>query len=215
VVPEVYREFSAEKVLATAYFEGQSLEDFAVTAEQNEKNRIGEALWDYFNIPKYKHGFFNCDPHLGNFIVSKGKLICLDFGCVKRVSDSYREHMKGQALGIIRDDRTIIRRAIEGMKIIKNRELFNFDAHCHFLSIVGAPYRGNKPFKFTQEYRQTLWHAMQTNPNRDHTALPKEEVMAVRSHFGEMAAYALLNAESNWSERLLAVLDLGPKNHSA
>jgi predicted unusual protein kinase regulating ubiquinone biosynthesis (AarF/ABC1/UbiB family) len=206
VIPNVHREFSTGKILVTSYFEGQTLEEFAATAEQASKNRIGEALWDYFNIPKYKLGLFNCDPHFGNFIVSDGKLVCLDFGCVKKVPDSYRKHMIGQALGIAEDDRTVIREAIEGMEIIKNRKLFNFEAHCHFLSIVGAPYRSNRPFRFTQEYRQALWHAMQTNPNRDHTALPKEEVMAVRCHFGEMAAYSLLQAEANWREKLLSVL---------
>lgn len=36
-----------------------------------------------------------------------------------------------------------------------------------------------------QEYRQAQSHAMQTHPNRDHTPIPKEEVMAVSCQFGE------------------------------
>ena len=36
--------------------------------------------------------------------------------------------------------------------------------------------------------------------------LPKEEVMAVRLFFGELATYTLLGAESNWRERMTQLI---------
>jgi predicted unusual protein kinase regulating ubiquinone biosynthesis (AarF/ABC1/UbiB family) len=206
VIPKVHREFCSKRVLVTTYFEGQTFEEFCTTADQLSRNRVGEAIWDYFNLPKYKYGFFNCDPHSGNFIVTQGKIVCLDFGAVKKMADTYRIHQKQQSLSILREDPDGLLKAIQGMGIIRDPKAFNFEAHYHFLMLVARPYRLSQPFQFSENYRQTLWQAMQTNPNQNATHLPPEEVMAVRCHFGELAALTLLQAEAKWRDKMLSVI---------
>jgi len=206
VIPKIHRKYSTKRVIVSAFHEGLSLESFAGSASQEEKNRAAEALWDFFNVSKFKHGFFHCDPHAGNFIFSGKKVVCLDFGCVKKVPKEYRKHMIGQAIGIANQNRKVLREAIEGMGIIDRPREFNFESHFHFLNIVGAPFQPQQPFRYSDDYRRALWHAIQTNPNQKYTKLPKEEVMALRCHLGELSNYALLNAESNWRERLLSLL---------
>lgn len=212
LIPEVFKKYSTGRVLVSAYHEGVSLEHFATHAPSDKRNRIGEIMWDFFNIPKFKQGLFHCDPHSGNFLVHEEKLVCFDFGCVKKVSPEYHRHMIGQALGIVHRDPKVLRESIEGMGIIHDHESFNFEAHFHFVKLVGRPYLLPQPFRYSEEYGKALWHAIQTNPNQKHTQLPREEVMALRCHLGELANYTILRAESDWRRRILGVLASSTEN---
>ena len=73
------------------WLEGLHLEEYVATApSQEERNAVGQALWDFyhfqFNVLKKVHA----DPHPGNFLVDKdGHLGVLDFGCVKEIPDDF------------------------------------------------------------------------------------------------------------------------------
>lgn len=205
-IPKVFRQHLSKRVLVTEYFEGASLEDFAGKASQTERNLAGEALWDYFNLPKYQHRLFNCDPHAGKFIFTPERVVCLDFGSIKRSSEAFTQAQKMQSLGAIHRDRELFKKALSEMKIIKDPVKFDFDAHWQFISRVAEPFGEEQPFQCAESYRQTLWNAMQTNPNKNATALPKEEVMAVRCFLGELAALATLRPRADWRTKMLSAL---------
>ncbi|WP_196891835.1 ABC1 kinase family protein [Aureivirga marina] len=90
--PNYYKEFSSDRILTMDWMEGEHLSEFLqkenVSQEQREK--IGQALWDFYMFQIHQIKKVHADPHPGNFLVSKNsELIVLDFGCVKHIPDSF------------------------------------------------------------------------------------------------------------------------------
>jgi predicted unusual protein kinase regulating ubiquinone biosynthesis (AarF/ABC1/UbiB family) len=73
------------------YKRGEHLSEF-VTHNNNQSisNQLGQALWDFYMFQIHNLRKVHADPHPGNFLVSdKGKLIALDFGCMKAIPDEF------------------------------------------------------------------------------------------------------------------------------
>lgn len=92
--PQYYPELSSEKIITMDWVEGIHLDRFAAgKANQKERDRIGQALWDFYHYQVHELRQFHADPHPGNFLVQEGELWVLDFGCVKRLQDDfYRDY---------------------------------------------------------------------------------------------------------------------------
>lgn len=90
--PKYYPEYSSKKILTMEWVDGMQLDKYAESdAPQEEKNKIAQALWDFYAHQIHALRVFHADPHPGNFIVKDGELWVLDFGCVKEVGDSFYE----------------------------------------------------------------------------------------------------------------------------
>ena len=88
--PKYYQEFSSKKIITMEWVDGLQLDEYAESdAPQEEKNRIAQALWDFYAHQIHQLRVFHADPHPGNFIVKDGELWVLDFGCVKEVNDEF------------------------------------------------------------------------------------------------------------------------------
>jgi len=90
--PQYFSEYSSSKILTMEWIEGMQLDKYAESdAPQEEKNKIAQALWDFYAHQIHVLRVFHADPHPGNFIVKDGELWVLDFGCVKEVTDEFYE----------------------------------------------------------------------------------------------------------------------------
>ena len=90
--PKYYPEFSSSKILTMEWVDGLQLDKYAESdAPQEEKNKIAQALWDFYAHQIHTLRVFHADPHPGNFIVKDGELWVLDFGCVKEVTEEFYE----------------------------------------------------------------------------------------------------------------------------
>ncbi|GGI57705.1 ABC1 kinase family protein [Winogradskyella haliclonae] len=89
--PEYYEELSSERIITMDYMKGEHLSEFvAHNKDQNVSNKLGQALWDFYMFQIHNLRKVHADPHPGNFLVSKeGKLIALDFGCMKAIPDDF------------------------------------------------------------------------------------------------------------------------------
>ncbi|XP_073130168.1 uncharacterized protein [Henckelia pumila] len=90
LIPEVI--MSTEKVLVLEYMDGVRLNDSeSLEALGVDKQKLVEEITRAYAHQIYVDGFFNGDPHPGNFLVSKippHRPILLDFGLTKRLSAS-------------------------------------------------------------------------------------------------------------------------------
>jgi len=84
LIPKTYPEHSTSRVLVTEFMHGQSFDEFCKTATRDERDRAGQTMWKFAVESILKHGLFNADPHPGNYLFQGGKVVFLDFGCVKR-----------------------------------------------------------------------------------------------------------------------------------
>ncbi|XP_020264539.1 uncharacterized protein LOC109840344 isoform X2 [Asparagus officinalis] len=93
LIPEVIQ--SSEKVLILQYMDGIRLSDNeALEAYGIDKKKVVEEITRAYAHQIYVDGFFNGDPHPGNFLVSKQhphRPILLDFGLTKSISSSMKQ----------------------------------------------------------------------------------------------------------------------------
>ncbi len=89
--PEYYEQWSSDRIITMDWMTGKHLSEFtAVNTSQETSNIIGQALWDFYMYQMHVIKKVHADPHPGNFLVSEeGKLIVLDFGCMKEVPEDF------------------------------------------------------------------------------------------------------------------------------
>ncbi|WP_228851221.1 ABC1 kinase family protein [Aegicerativicinus sediminis] len=85
--PNYHKSLSNSRILTMDYMEGVHLASYCKTNTDEKLNKmLGQALWDFFMFQIHHLKMVHADPHPGNFLVSNsGKLIVLDFGCIKKI----------------------------------------------------------------------------------------------------------------------------------
>lgn len=89
--PKYYENLSSERILTMDWMKGKHLGEFAKTDfDVGLGNKLGQALWNFYMFQIHKLRKVHADPHPGNFMVSStGKLIAIDFGCIKEIPDEF------------------------------------------------------------------------------------------------------------------------------
>lgn len=105
--PKYYPKLSSDRVLTMDWMDGLHLSEYCkseATAEQRQL--IGQSLWDFYMYQIHALRKVHADPHPGNFLVSdKDELIVLDFGCVKEIPENFYEAYMGLADdAVLQDD---------------------------------------------------------------------------------------------------------------
>ncbi|MEY4110484.1 MAG: hypothetical protein RLZZ46_839 [Bacteroidota bacterium] len=89
--PTYYPEWSSDKIITMDWLEGLHLKEFLATNPSQEvRNRIGQALWDFYDFQIHELKTVHADPHPGNFLfLNDGTVNIFDFGCVKEIPDRF------------------------------------------------------------------------------------------------------------------------------
>lgn len=89
--PDYYPKYSTEKILTMDWMSGIHISEYVKQInDQNDLDKIGQALWDFYMYQIHILKKVHADPHPGNFLISPDKqLIALDFGCIKTIPDSF------------------------------------------------------------------------------------------------------------------------------
>jgi predicted unusual protein kinase regulating ubiquinone biosynthesis (AarF/ABC1/UbiB family) len=91
VFPKYYPEWSSDRILTMDWLEGAPLVEWAQEEQPQElRNKIGQAMWDFYDHQMHHLRLLHADPHPGNFLVSPdGRLGVVDFGCTKSVPQDF------------------------------------------------------------------------------------------------------------------------------
>lgn len=101
--PKYYPEFSTPRIITMDWIDGKHLVEWVKTnPDQETRNRIGQALWDFYDFQIHNLRAVHADPHPGNFIITDDNLLgIIDFGCVKEIpEDFYKEYFRLMEPGI-------------------------------------------------------------------------------------------------------------------
>ncbi|MEA5403500.1 AarF/ABC1/UbiB kinase family protein [Arcicella sp. DC2W] len=92
--PKYYAELSCEKILTMDWLEGFHLNEFLKTNPSQEiRNKIGQALWDFYDFQIHTLRKVHADPHPGNFLMREdGTMGIIDFGCIKVINDEFYDN---------------------------------------------------------------------------------------------------------------------------
>jgi predicted unusual protein kinase regulating ubiquinone biosynthesis (AarF/ABC1/UbiB family) len=87
IFPKYYPEYSCHKIITMDWMEGLHLSEFLATnPSQAVRDKIGQALWNFYMYQIHKLKRFHADPHPGNFLVDdQENLVAIDFGCIKEI----------------------------------------------------------------------------------------------------------------------------------
>ncbi|KAI3977057.1 hypothetical protein MKX01_032172 [Papaver californicum] len=117
LIPEVIQ--SSEKCLVLEYMDGIRLNDKeSLDAFGVDKQKLLEEITRAYAHQIYVDGFFNGDPHPGNFLVSKEpphRPILLDFGLTKRVSTAMKQGLAKMFLACCEGDHVALLSAFAEM----------------------------------------------------------------------------------------------------
>lgn len=91
VFPTYYPSLSSKRIITMDWIDGMHLKEFLATSPSQElRNKIGQALWNFYNFQQHEIRAVHADPHPGNFLITPdGNLAVIDFGCIKELPDSF------------------------------------------------------------------------------------------------------------------------------
>ena len=119
-----YPEYSSSKVLVMDWLEGKHLDEFLKTnPSQETRNKIGQAMWDFYDLQVHQHRAVHADPHPGNFLMFEdGKLGVIDFGCVKEIPEDFYNHYFALLVPQIVNDIDSVERIMIQQQIVNNND---------------------------------------------------------------------------------------------
>ena len=157
IFPKYYPELSCEKIITMDWMQGKHLSEWCKEEHsQEERNKVGQALYDFYMYQIHVLHKFHADPHPGNFLVDENaQLIAIDFGCMKELPKEfytpYFELIQPETL----DNDTLFTEKLIELDVLKPdddpKEFTYFKALFHeLLTVFVEPYR-HEYFDFSQE----------------------------------------------------------------
>ncbi|KAK8582100.1 hypothetical protein V6N12_072297 [Hibiscus sabdariffa] len=160
LIPEVIQ--STKSVLILEYMDGIRLNDSAsLEAFGVDKKNIVEEITRAYAHQIYVDGFFNGDPHPGNFLVSKEaphRPILLDFGLTKKLSSSMKQALAKMFLASAEGDHVALLSAMSEMGL-----RLRLDMPEQVMEITNVFFRSSTPANEAQQNLKTLSEQREKN----------------------------------------------------
>lgn len=164
VFPTYYPEYSGKRIITMDWIKGKHLKEFLKTNPSQElRNKIGQALWDFYNFQQHELRAVHADPHPGNFLITEDeKLGVIDFGCIKELPDDFYEPFFSLVSAGILEDKGKTIDAFRKLDMIFETDTpaqveFYHKAYKEMISLFARPYLDevfdfSKPEFFDQLY---------------------------------------------------------------
>ena len=157
VFPTYYPELSSSKIITMDWMEGLHLKEFLLTNPSQElRNKIGQALWDFYNFQQHKMRAVHADPHPGNFLITpEEKLAVIDFGCIKEIPEDFYTPFFGLVHKDAMKDKAATIKAFRQLEMILPDDTpkqveFYYESYKDMISLFGKPYTAPE-FDFSQD----------------------------------------------------------------
>lgn len=155
--PKYYPEFSSERVITMDWMKGLHLSEWVrTTPSQEARNKVGQALWDFYMFQVHQLRKVHADPHPGNFLIdSENNLIAIDFGCMKQIPESFYVPYFELAEPENLNDTAIYHSRLRDLEILLDKDTpqetaYFSDLFYDILSLLTQPFH-NESFDFSDE----------------------------------------------------------------
>jgi predicted unusual protein kinase regulating ubiquinone biosynthesis (AarF/ABC1/UbiB family) len=194
-IPDVYPELSSRRVLVMSRESGQSLHDFARSASQEDRDRAGGTIWEFFQTAVFRHRLFQTDPNPGNFLLATDRVTFLDFGRVQALSTAFVEKWKAVMRAAVERDHQKLRSALIAIGHVPDASSFYFDHAKTAALAFYRPWLSDAPFVFTPGYLNWAWRLFgPDNPNLPRLSYTAEMAFMTQLYFGVGAILARLGS---------------------
>lgn len=122
--PGYYPELSSPRILTMDWMEGVHVGELEkTTLDQESRNRLGQALWDFYMYQIHGLRKVHADPHPGNFLIGTDqKLIAIDFGCIKAIPEAFYTPYFELAVSQRFDDTAYVSEKLSELEIITEED---------------------------------------------------------------------------------------------
>jgi len=207
VFPKYYPELSGKRIITMDWIDGLHLKEFLKTnPSQALRNKIGQALWDFYNFQQHELRAVHADPHPGNFMITpEENLGVIDFGCIKEMPDDfYYPFFSLISTDVINDrDKTID--AFRKLDMIHKEDTpaqieFYYKSYKEMIELFAKPYI-SKSFDFSKpEFFEQLYaygEKISKMPEFKQARGVKHFIYVNRTNFGLYTILHELNATVN------------------
>ena len=203
-VPEVVEPLCSRHVLTSELCRGASFQEFCDTASQAEKDAAGAEIFSTAFTCIFHHCVYNGDPHPGNYLFEEnGRVVFIDFGCVKRFEPGFIDRWKRLVLTLLDDRRDDFEVAVNATGVVAMPRFFDYDYHWELMQYLYQPFITDEPFTYTHEYVSRSYDVIIfRNPNKLSTKVPPDWLFLQRLQWGLNSVLAFLNATALWGDLL-------------
>jgi predicted unusual protein kinase regulating ubiquinone biosynthesis (AarF/ABC1/UbiB family) len=171
--PKYYPALSSEKIITMDWLEGVHLKEWLKTnPSQQDRNKIGQALWEFYHHQVHNLKKVHADPHPGNFIIQdEVKLAVIDFGCVKVIpEDFYRGYFSLLKKDVLLNDAELDRLFRE-QEFISDQDtaaeqVYFKTVFKEMISLLGKPFHTTE-FDFADDAYFTQLYALGDRVSKD------------------------------------------------
>lgn len=164
VFPKYYPELSGKRIISMDWIDGLHLKEFLKTNPSQElRNKIGQALWDFYNFQQHQLRAVHADPHPGNFMITPDeKLGVIDFGCIKEMPDDFYKPFFSLISTDVIEDKAKTIDAFRKLDMIHNDDTpaqveFYYKSYKEMIELFAKPYI-NESFDFSKnEFFEKLY----------------------------------------------------------
>ena len=165
VFPKYYPDYSSEKILTMDWVDGQPLGELLKqkSLTKEEGDRLGQAMWDFYQYQIHTLKTVHADPHPGNFIITTDrKLGIIDFGCVKVIPEQFYESYFQLLDQEIMNDEERLDSLFAELNFIypddsRSERIFFKKIFCEMLDLLGKPFQSDQ-FDFSdKEYFKQVY----------------------------------------------------------
>ncbi len=200
LVPKVFEEYCSRRVLTTEFIDAMSFDTYLETnPSQVDRDRLGEALFEFYMGSLFRNQLYNCDPHPGNYLfLANGRIAMLDHGCTRQFDARMVAKLANLTRAVHSDTHDAIHRALIGLKIVQPNKKYDFETIRGFLRGFYGPMLVDEvrgvDLSSAMDFREMQKKKMQLMK----FSLPGEFLFLFRIRFGLMSVLSRLGAKANW-----------------
>jgi predicted unusual protein kinase regulating ubiquinone biosynthesis (AarF/ABC1/UbiB family) len=157
VFPQYLPEYSSDKIITMEWMDGLHLKEWLDSSPtQAEKNKMGQALWNFYSYQVHVLRVSHADPHPGNFIITpEGRLAVIDFGCVKEIPEAFYDSFFQLVEGDVLNDDKALMEIYQSLNMIRpddtEEEVAMFSRlYKEMIELLGRPLRHDR-FDFSDD----------------------------------------------------------------
>jgi len=202
-IPRVHAAYSAEKVLTSEFVAGRRFDDVCKD-NPGARSGLAEIIFGFAFGSIIRFRLFNGDPHPGNYLFDHdGKVVFLDFGCVKRFPEEMARDWGALIAAHFGGDKTRFRQLAVRLGFLKEETPIDAGKIYDFFELFYEPFRFDREFSFSREYiastfKQVFAPGGKFSGMQKQMTMPGHFVFVNRIQWGVFSILGHLGARQNF-----------------
>jgi predicted unusual protein kinase regulating ubiquinone biosynthesis (AarF/ABC1/UbiB family) len=199
-VPAVHPPYCSRRVLTSTWAEGLGFEAYLSAGPSSaDRDRVGQALFEFYIGTLFLHGLYNCDPHPGNYVFQPdGRMVMLDYGCTREFERGFVAKLAALTRAVDADGRDDLHRAFVELGLVREGRAYDFETARALVRSFYGPMLRDDVIAIAPGDVMTFGSLVKRKRELMRLALPGEFLFLFRIRFGLMSILSRLGARANW-----------------